>query len=132
MSGYWFNLLSKDFKHMGGSSSDYGQTNQQATPDPMAAMPARQQAPANQGQMFGKMDAWNVESSKPEQIAQGFNQGLQSGISLGNSMNSKKESSPKNGKNGYSGSQAVDEYGYPYSLDANGERVYEIGSRQVS
>jgi hypothetical protein len=98
----------------------------------MASMAQRQQSSTPQSPMFGKMDAWNVESSHPEQIAQGLAKGIQSGIGLGQSMNSTGESNPKKGKSGAGGGQMLDEYGYPYSLDANGERVYDIGSRQVS
>ena len=118
---------------MGGSNADYGQSNGQ-TADPMASMQMRQQPSAHQGQMFGKMDAWNVESSHPEQIAAGFNQGVQSGVGIGTGtgMNSNKEAKSKKGTKGSSGNQMVDEYGYPYSLDANGERIYDIGSVQIS
>lgn len=116
---------------MGGSNADYGQTNGQATADPMASMAQRQQSSVPQSPMFGKMDAWDVQSSHPEQIAQGLAKGIQSGISLGQSMNSTGESSKK-AKSGKGGSQMVDEYGYPYSLDANGERVYDVGSVRVS
>jgi hypothetical protein len=118
---------------MGGSSADYGQTGGQSN-DPMTAMTARQQAPANQGNMFGKMDSWNVESSHPEQIAQGFGKGLQQGLTYGmdiqkmsdggNSASSKSSSKPQK--------QMVDEYGYPYTLDSSGNRVYDVGSRQIS
>jgi len=110
---------------MGGSQTDYAQATGQATPDPMATMGQRQQAPA-QGIAFNKMDPWNVESSHPEQIAQGLERGVQSGVGIGSGMKGKKGKKPDDGQ------QMVDEYGYPYSLDSNGSPVYDIGSRQVS
>ena len=126
---------------MGGSNTNYGQTGGQGE-DAMSALPKMQNASANQPNMFGKMDKWQVESAHPEQVAaaveSAVNQlaGAYTGgmtSKKGNSTPSSKGSSKGSSRASSTGSEQVmlDEFGYPYTLDANGQPVYDIGSVQV-
>lgn len=121
---------------MGGVNEDYGQSgdNGQAS-DPMGSMQAKRQSSASQEPMFGKMNAWNVQGDGSEKIAAGFAEGFQNGVSLGMAKKAKDKQEQAGDGKVYQGkkveggqmlddSQLVDEYGYPYSLGANGQPTY--------
>lgn len=79
---------------------------------------------------FGKMDAWQVGDAHPEAIGQGLAKGIETGLQLGSAVKGARGKGGKGGKDAAKNG-GVDEYGYPYSIDENGQRIYDVGSRQV-
>jgi hypothetical protein len=134
---------------MGGSNSDAEfKTGWKESHPELASKMDTMSALMSQGKMssggqplsFNKMDSWQVGDAHPEAVGQGLNAGIQTGVSLGTNIKraQKGNNDPGGGgggggKSGQAGGKAggVDEYGYPYSIDSSGQRVYDVGSKQV-
>lgn len=98
---------------------------------------------------FQQMDSWNITDPHPEQVAQGIQKSAGMLLDLASRNKSKASENATDAPSTASGSttraqrkaapkarqladdEMVDEYGYPYTLDGNGQPVYDIGSNQV-